>query len=378
MREGSKYRAAHTVSSDIKKHFTKLLATARQKGDMHVAPEPEEHIIETIIDAAFWASLRREEGHPTRISLAYMPPSATPFPLLFAHKLPLSPEILTKLSPGIERSGVYLGVWHENNELYVWGTTRKIPNFCFVIDVSEPGLLVVKHQRVNGFGKFTNVAVFTGDEVKVIDEHNTNVSGCPQHIRSLLGLHTDGDEPVNALIQMAVSMRNHKRGGTMLVVPSGSNAWRESIIHPIKYSVTPAYIGLAELMKKEATERNQSPWQAAFRNELESIAGLTAVDGATVISDQYELLAFGAKIARLEGNTRVEEVFMHEPVMNNQATVVNPAQSGGTRHLSAAQFVHDQHDALALVASQDGRFTVYAWHPMKAMVQAYRIDTLLL
>ena len=51
---------------------------------------------------------------------------------------------------------------------------------------------------------------------------------------------------------------------------------------------------------------------------------------------------------------------------------------GGTRHLSAAQFVHEQRDALALVASQDGRFTVFAWSEGDGMVQGYRVEALLL
>jgi hypothetical protein len=51
---------------------------------------------------------------------------------------------------------------------------------------------------------------------------------------------------------------------------------------------------------------------------------------------------------------------------------------GGTRHLSAAQFVQDQQDAIALVASQDGRFTVFAWSPVHGMVHAHRMETLLL
>jgi hypothetical protein len=58
--------------------------------------------------------------------------------------------------------------------------------------------------------------------------------------------------------------------------------------------------------------------------------------------------------------------------------VVHPSYLGGTRHLSASQFVHDQHDALALVASQDGRFTVFAWSPGVGMVHAHRVEALLL
>jgi DNA integrity scanning protein DisA with diadenylate cyclase activity len=57
---------------------------------------------------------------------------------------------------------------------------------------------------------------------------------------------------------------------------------------------------------------------------------------------------------------------------------VHPTRLGGTRHLSAAQFVHDQHGALALVASQDGRFTVFAWSGRDEIVHAHRIEALLL
>jgi hypothetical protein len=67
-----------------------------------------------------------------------------------------------------------------------------------------------------------------------------------------------------------------------------------------------------------------------------------------------------------------------EPVAGDHPLMIHPAQNGGTRHLSAAQFVHDQRDAIALVASQDGRFTVFAWSPCEQMVHAHRVDTLLL
>jgi hypothetical protein len=108
------------------------------------------------------------------------------------------------------------------------------------------------------------------------------------------------------------------------------------------------------------------------------IAGLTAVDGATVITDQYELIAFGAKIARRDGHARVDQVRLTEPIDGTVPTVVHPTQLGGTRHLSAMQFVHDQRNALALVASQDERFTVFSWASCDGMVHAHRVEALLL
>jgi hypothetical protein len=109
-----------------------------------------------------------------------------------------------------------------------------------------------------------------------------------------------------------------------------------------------------------------------------AIAGLTAVDGAVLLTDQHELLGFGAKIARRRGWAQVEQVTVTEPIDGGVATLVHPEELGGTRHLSAAQFVHDQRDAVAFVASQDGRFTIFEWSAQESMVHAHRVEVLLL
>jgi hypothetical protein len=131
-------------------------------------------------------------------------------------------------------------------------------------------------------------------------------------------------------------------------------------------------------MREDAGARHHRRWQDALHPTIETIAGLTAVDGATVITNEYEVLAFGAKIGRRDGWPRVQEVVVTEPIEGSAAAMVHPAELGGTRHLSAAQFVQDQRDALALVASQDGRFTIFAWSPCENMVHAHRVEALLL
>jgi len=102
------------------------------------------------------------------------------------------------------------------------------------------------------------------------------------------------------------------------------------------------------------------------------------VDGATVINDRYELLAFGVKIGRPEGRPQVERLILTEPIEGCEPSVVAPVQLGGTRHISAAQFAQDQTDAVALVASQDGRFTILAWSAREGLVHAHRVEALLL
>jgi hypothetical protein len=116
----------------------------------------------------------------------------------------------------------------------------------------------------------------------------------------------------------------------------------------------------------------------SLRSAIDALAGWTAVDGATVISDHFALLASGVKIVSRDASKRVNQVMVTEPVEGVEPAVVEPSQLGNTRHLSAAQFVHDQRDSIALVASQDGRFTVFAWSPSANIVRAHRMETLLL
>ena len=374
------YQAARTVATTIEAHFAEHHAEARRRGERDLAHAPDAATIETIIDATFWASFRPEEGRFPKISLSFLSPEEARQPLMLEHRLPLAPAALTKLAPAVERPGIHLGVWRDQEEVYIWGATRSVPSLGFVLEDVEPGLLVIKHRRIDGFGKFANVAVLKGEQVKIVDEHGASLPECPDLLQSLRSFTAPAtwDDSVNVHIQLAASMRAHGHGGSLLIVPAGDGKWRESIVHPVTYSVAPPFSKLANLLQKTPSEATEAEWQLSVRSATEGIAGLTAVDGATVVTNQFEVLAFGAKIKRATGSQGVEQMMLTEAIVGNQAEVVPPVQHGGTRHLSAAQFIHDQHDALALVASQDGRFTVFAWSPCEQMVHAHRVDVLLL
>ena len=371
---------AGTVALSVQPHFARHVAEAREQGVANLAPVPDAEEIEAMIHAAFWASLRREEGYVPTISLAFLPPSDSVRPLRFEHPFALAPAALARLAPAVERPGIHLGVWREGEELYVWGTLRELPAFCFVLEVIAPGLLVVKQSRTEEAAKYVNVAVIEGDSVKVLNEGAASLPDCPTLVTSLLGFGSTqaGGKFSNVLVQLAVSMRAHGRGGSLLVVPGGSDTWRESIVHPVSYAVSPPFSELAELVRLGATEQHERGWQDALRRAVAAVAGLTAVDGATIITGEYELLAFGAKIGRRDNSPRVEQVMVTEPIAGSEPAILNTTQLGGTRHYSAAQFTHDQRDALALVASQDGQFTIFAWSPCEDMVHAHRVEALLL
>src|SRR5205823_694165 len=229
-------------------------------------------------------------------------------------RLPLDPDALARLAPAVKPSGIHLGIWREGTgrgELSVWGTTRTLPALCFVLEVIAPGLLVVKYPH-GASGKFINIVVLEGDQVKIVDEQGASIPDCPEVVSALLGF----DAPlswtgtVNVFVRLAVSMRAHGRGGALLVVPADSERWRQSIVQPIRYSVAPPFREIADLMGHAPADRVHRQWQDELTQAVDTVAGLTAVDGATVINDRYELLAFAVKIARHEESARVREVIV--------------------------------------------------------------------
>lgn len=376
------YPAARAAAARIRTHFERHIAELPAEG-VGGGAAPDAAAIEALLEAAFWASLRREEGYVPRISLAWVAPDAISedleAPMRFERRLSLAAHPLVRLSAAVERPGIHLGVWRDGGGFFVWGSTHSLPPLCLVLEVVAPGLLVVKQSRDES-EKYVNVAVLQGDEIKMIDEQAARLDDCPDLLTSLLGFDTQhaSSESVNVLIHLSISMRAHGRGGSLLVVPSKTESWRESVAQPVSYALDPPFLGLATLMRSRGNGDPNRPWLDALRSAVDGVAGLTAVDGATVITDQYEVLAFGVKTVRRRGSAQVVDVIVTEPIEGATAQVVEPGQLGGTRHLSAAQFVYDQHDAVALVASQDGRFTVFAWSPCESKVDAHRIETLLL
>lgn len=390
------YAVARTVAPTVADHLT-LHRAALPPQEATQAPFellPDARHIEALVDVAFWASVRREEGYIPKISLAFLRPTPEICPLVFEQALPLDPAALTRLAAAVERPGIHLGVWPasaapradaatagqpSDGTLMVWGTTHMIPPFCFVVEVVAPGVLVLKHRPRHESRKFVNVAVLEGDRIKIIDERASGIADCPALLTSMLGFdHSSmADEALNIQVQLALSMRRHGRGGILLIVPAGSDDWRESIVQPMRYAVRPPLCEISELLRRRGALAAHE-WNEALDRAVESMAGLTAVDGATIITDRYDLLAFGVKIARRDGNGLVEHIIVTEPIVDAPPARMHPGELGGTRHLAAAQFVHDQRGASALVASQDGRFTIFGWSPCDTAVRAHRVEALLL
>ena len=127
------YPAAGVVADAVHRHFARHIQDARTRiGDVE---SPPPLAISSIIDAAFWASLRREEGRAPQISMAFLPPEGARHALRFASQMPLLPAALAKLAPAVERPGIHLGVWQSAGDFYVWGTTREVPAWAMITNL---------------------------------------------------------------------------------------------------------------------------------------------------------------------------------------------------------------------------------------------------
>jgi hypothetical protein len=369
---GPSYPAARSLAVRLEERMAAALDTI---GD---AAKPNARTIEEIVTIAFWASLRREEGRAPKISIAFLPPEQSLRPIKFNPRIPLEAELLARIAPAVEKPGIHIGVWFYDDRLYVWGVTLTVPTWCFVLEVVGPGLLVVKYRRDVAGTKFTNIAVLEGADVKFIEQQSAVVSEAPPALGSLWAFYSSAgrNESDNILVRIAIAMRAHGRGGSLLIVPRNTSRWLDSIVQPVRYSVIPPFPDIRTFLHQ--MEQGVEPSPITLQGAVEALAGLTGVDGATVISDHFEPLAFGAKILTGDGVPRVEQILLTEPIEGIGDTNVDPVFLGGTRHLSAAQFARDQRDAIALVASQDGRFTVFAWSPLHGMVHAHRLEALLI
>src|SRR5512133_2042381 len=245
---------ARRLAEAVAPHFAQHIAET--DGNEHLGTPPDTSSVATMVDAAFWASLRREEGYVPKVSLAHISPEYDNRAIRFDKPFSLSPDALTKIGPAVERPGVHLAVWRINGELSVWGTTRDLPSHSFVLEVIAPGLLVIKHSRDRSPNKFVNVAVLEGDRIKILDTGAGAVPDCPGLITSLLGFDNGGrNDSTNVLVQIALSMREHERGGVLLVVPPKGD-WQESILQPVLYAVSPPFSELASLV---ADRREDDP-----------------------------------------------------------------------------------------------------------------------
>ena len=323
--------------------------------------------LQTLIEVSFWASLIQEEGQYHDFSLAFCPQEFTTDSFVFESRVSLEAEQLAKLAPAFESQENSIGVWFdEHGELFIWGFTPSA-GISLAVRAHEPGQLLVSFN----FCEAGFTAFISGSRTEFVDPSNL-----PDWRRSELKGRSDDYK------QIAKFMRSLRCGGTLLFVNEESS-WTDSIHQPVTFIGQPYEkikndilcrdkILKQELDKHPLTSHQHRSAREDVVKSLETIGKLTAVDGATLVTFGLDVLAFGAKIRAKNVDHKPERLLISEPFEGSVEREIGLSELGGTRHQSAAQFVFDQKDAIAIVASQDRRLSVLGWDRIEGKVAVIR------
>jgi hypothetical protein len=373
----------HTVYSET------LADAPEAQKQLYPAQPTTEREIGTLIEVAFWASLLKEEGRHHSFQLQYSPPVPDYLgdSFVFGERLAFTPEKLAKLAPAVNAQDMVIGVSQDQNgKLGIWGFGTPSVH-ALLITCLDPGQLIVEFQGYPNLSELEKPSSFsalvTGSRMEFIDRH-AGVFGI-KLIHSRFPGSTDDWQLIESAVfrshdlsDIARFMRSHGHGGILLLVEDDQD-WTESIIKPMLYSyeIGKPYEKIKDVIAakwKASMERQSLSFEPAYwdiegpKRALQQLGQLTAVDGATVVTYALDVLTFGAKITPKNSSKPIEQVLVSEPFEGSSHEEKFTSDLGGTRHQFAAQFVYDQQRSVAVVASQDGRLSVLAWHPGMQMV----------
>ena len=342
---------------------------------------PSQQLISQIIDAAVWTSFATDEGNSVTISIILSPAEDSFDTFIFDKPISFDVNNLVKLGAALENPRADISVWpNEEKKLVVWGfRTRSvdtlIPNLC--VEAMAPGSVLIT------FGG-KSLAALSGNEAFFTDHSSL--------MRTIIPKLSSPKDNQNdkilylmrymSLLNTARKMREHARGGTLLVVPEDGE-WQRSIDTPVPYTggaiflesdydvtkkpslitTVKNFFGALSQNKTIAERENLKRLGHQLDQQCKHIARLTAVDGALVMSFDRFVYCFGAKITPAQNQTPPANIRVYKPVEGDNGTTLNLMDLGGTRHQSAAHFADAQPGAVAIVVSQDGHVSFISSDP---------------
>ncbi len=333
---------------------------------------PSKEDLKKIVETAFWASLQREEGRPLAFSVAYnesveaVVNNSDSRYFLFEESLPFSVQSITKIAPAAGRQNFGIAVTTEP-ELRIWGLLNDFST-PFRIRTLDPGQLTIRFLGAN-------VAAVSGTTAILMEDY-VSTSTWPIWYRS----NNENPYTIDAILSILRTMRALHHGGALIIVPSDGQ-WRSSVQQDVPYPGDDHFTAIheaiyeleqAEIKKKlesfedrrEDGDTNSvrvSWWRRRLDESSADLAQLTAVDGATVVTKNLVILGFGVKLksAHSENPLSIYVTDLLNPKEQNKPSSLN--ELGGTRHQSAALFISEQRNAIALVVSQDGNVSAFIW-----------------
>src|SRR6185295_394622 len=336
-------------------------------------------------EVSFWASLKTEEGRHHQFAVVYARPPETNAAsndyVVFNPRFAFDAEILAKLAPALQSTHT-VRVWPKmagagKEELEIWGFAPLSEGPPLVVTAIEPGQIILtisdmwkamitERAELVDVGKYDDI--FSSVQPTRLTQKDATVE------ERIVEDHRRPD-----LERIAVAMRGHGHGGMLLVIPNDNTTWDASIDKG-KFRFSPYGKFKKDLEKRDeavrqfasgSTVRNfHSPFEN-MEQSINAIAQFTAVDGATIITPDRVLLGFGVKIKPRTERSSDEnyKLAIANPFYKSELEFENLSDMPwGTRHKAAARFVYDQEGTVAIVASADGRLSVFKRDKRKIFV----------
>jgi hypothetical protein len=372
--------------------------------------------LKKMFEETFKASVEKEEGKQHSFSVIISPPehkfSELLIPYLHKHycgyfenvqsfSKPIPISMLSKIAPAFESTKQKLRIWFNNkNEIEIWGfANHYFDYFGLEIMTFSDGQLFVHikpfdfvHHRFLISQKRSEEIIL--DYFSIINhlffgkesfEKLRNMTINDLHKEEFLRLEHRKKRLYDFAIDLINKINKHAHGGILLVIPDEKidEILEESIKSPINFDLETNYNLVKGKLKWEEDQivnsqirREKTSERFNFNNEINFIAQLTAIDGATIITKSFDIVGFGAKIKpkTTSDALKLETVLIREPFEESNDERKALSDLGGTRHQSTAQFVFDQREknAFAIVASQDGKISIIFWDDEKQITTVFR------
>jgi hypothetical protein len=361
----------------VQKAAALLEDVARELGREKPELVPDAPHLTSLLDSVFWATMLPNEGRYSRFSILYAPRDYCGGRVDFPSPVALTSKALRDLAPTVP-AGAHLGVTPDGDHLVIWGvaldspmcvTIRALrpgrimlgigPENLILIDGPEAGDLIWPGERRHGVGRPHCAAVLGAG-------FGASVTGPRQRVMGVL------------LLMVAEAMVGHGNGGTILIVPRVDEALRGRLDLGRPATLDPSLREFLEKYVREAPDDaswdpmdggvadlqqylNGRRWKISedLRRVVEAVGRLTAVDGAIVLTYDLDLIAAESiiKVTATSGDLVVRRSLLSW----GRSAVVPVSQLGGTRRQSAASFVLQDREYVAITSSHDGPLTFATW-----------------
>lgn len=334
------------------------------------SPVPDRHILEMLLEVAYAASLRSEEGRYPAFALAYISPAGCLNSEVdvthLGSKRDLNSREVAKIAPAVDPNTTFLAAWAEPGQPpQLWGLLRstELPWFGAPIDgnptyitqsflmvrVRGPGVLFVYH------GSYLALHLVRGEA-----RWRPPAGRLQQLLREMA--HIKGND-AEAVSQIATRMALLQRGGALLITDPALAVKPELL--DLSYRFETPSLALRNAVDAEKASKADAKLRPkampALRATLDWVARLTLVDGAVHMTSDLAIMGFGGKVATQK--PRLRQLVDEDPETADTRPLALESIPG-MRHRSAALFCSEQEgQALGVVVSQDGDVTVFARQP---------------